>query len=155
MKFLYDVVTKHHKKMMMWGDIALQYKEIPEMLPRDIIYLTWEYSDQQSYARWIQPFADRKLEFMVCPGILNSYRLFPDMVMAKGNIAGFLAAGKQQGATGAFTTIWMMAVPIFSRPTGMGYMQLLKRAGISTPSRMVLLTTGMRSMLTERATGVM
>ncbi|AXY74237.1 glycoside hydrolase [Paraflavitalea soli] len=106
MKFLYDVVTKHHKKMMMWGDIALQYKEIPDMLPRDIIYLTWEYSDQPSYARWIQPFADRKLEFMVCPGILNSYRLFPDMVMAKGNIAGFLAAGKQQGATGAFTTIW-------------------------------------------------
>ncbi len=106
MKFLYDVVTKHHKKMMMWGDIALQYKEIPDMLPRDIIYLTWEYSDQQSYARWIQPFADRKLEFMVCPGILNSYRLFPDMVMAKANIAGFLAAGKQQGATGAFTTIW-------------------------------------------------
>lgn len=106
LKFLYDVVTKHHKKMMMWGDIALQYKEIPDMLPRDIIYLTWEYSDQPSYARWIQPFADRKLEFMVCPGILNSYRLFPDMVMAKGNIAGFLAAGKQQGATGAFTTIW-------------------------------------------------
>lgn len=106
MKFLYDVVTKHHKKMMMWGDIALQYKEIPDMLPRDIIYLTWEYSDQQSYARWMQPFADRKLEFMVCPGILNSYRLFPDMVMAKGNIAGFLAAGKRQGATGAFTTIW-------------------------------------------------
>lgn len=106
MKFLYDVVTKHHKKMMMWGDIALQYKEIPDLLPRDIIYLTWEYGDQQSYARWIQPFADRKLEFMVCPGILNSYRLFPDMVMAKANIAGFLAAGKQQGATGAFTTIW-------------------------------------------------
>ncbi|WP_315824202.1 family 20 glycosylhydrolase [Paraflavitalea speifideaquila] len=54
-RFLYDVAKKHHKKMMIWGDIALQYKDIPDMLPRDIIYLTWEYSDQQSYARWIQP----------------------------------------------------------------------------------------------------
>lgn len=104
--FLYDVVRRHGKKMMMWGDIALQHPEIPDMLPRDIVYLTWEYGDQESYDRWIRPFEERGLEFMVCPGILNSYRMLPDMVMARDNIRGFLEMGKRHGATGAFTTIW-------------------------------------------------
>ncbi|GAA4432023.1 hypothetical protein GCM10023091_03520 [Ravibacter arvi] len=106
LKFLHDVVTRHGKKMMVWGDIVIQHETVADMLPRDIVYLTWEYGDQKSYDQWIRPFASRGLEYMVCPGVLNSYRMFPDMVMAKGNIKGFLEAGRKQGATGAFTTLW-------------------------------------------------
>lgn len=106
LNFLYGVLKKHNKKMMLWGDVAMQHDKIPEMLPKDVVYLTWEYGDAKSYDHWIKPFASRGLEFMVCPGVLNSYRMFPDMVMAKGNIKGFLEAGKSQGATGAFTTLW-------------------------------------------------
>jgi hexosaminidase len=106
LKFLYDVVTRHNKKMMMWGDVALEHEEVLDMLPRDIIYLTWEYGDKPSYDQWILPFKKRGLQFMVCPGILNSYRMFPDMVMAKANIKGFINdAGKHQ-AKGVITTIW-------------------------------------------------
>ena len=106
LKFLYDIVKSHGKRMMMWGDVALQHEEILDMLPKDVIYLTWEYGDKKSFDPWIQPFVKRNLEFMVCPGILNSYRLFPDMAMAKANINGFLEQGKKNGSTGAFTTIW-------------------------------------------------
>ncbi|GAB3982388.1 hypothetical protein GCM10028806_53960 [Spirosoma terrae] len=106
LNFLYGVLKKHNKKMMMWGDVALQHETIMDMLPKDVIYLTWEYGDAKNYDRWIRPFASRGLEFMVCPGILNSYRMFPDMVMAKANIKGFVEAGKAQGATGVFTTLW-------------------------------------------------
>jgi hexosaminidase len=106
LKFLYDIVKSHGKRMMMWGDVALQHEEILDMLPKDVIYLTWEYGDKKSFDPWIQPFVKRNLEFMVCPGILNSYRMFPDMAMAKANIKGFLEQGKQNGSTGAFTTIW-------------------------------------------------
>ncbi|RYG46810.1 MAG: glycoside hydrolase, partial [Chitinophagaceae bacterium] len=106
LKFLYDVVKSHGKRMMMWGDVALQHEEILDILPKDVIYLTWEYGDKKSFDPWIQPFVKRGLEFMVCPGILNSYRMFPDMAMAKANIKGFLEQGKQHGSTGAFTTIW-------------------------------------------------
>ncbi|GAB4045990.1 family 20 glycosylhydrolase [Spirosoma litoris] len=105
-RFLYDVLKKQHKQLMMWGDIALQHEEILDLLPKDIIYLTWEYGDQKSYDTWIQPFVKRGLKFIVCPGIVNSNRLFPDMVMAKGNISGFLKAGKQAGTPGVLTTIW-------------------------------------------------
>lgn len=106
LKFLYDIVKSHGKRMMMWGDIALQHEEVLDMLPKDVIYLTWEYGDKQSFDPWIKPFVKRGLEFMVCPGILNSYRMFPDMAMARANIKGFLEQGKQNGSTGAFTTIW-------------------------------------------------
>lgn len=106
LKFLYDIVKSHGKRMMMWGDIALQHEEVLDMLPKDVIYLTWEYGDKQSFDPWIKPFVKRGLEFMVCPGILNSYRMFPDMAMAKANIKGFLEQGKLNGSTGAFTTIW-------------------------------------------------
>ncbi|MGN6292660.1 MAG: beta-N-acetylhexosaminidase [Chitinophagaceae bacterium] len=106
LKFLYDVVKSHGKRMMMWGDIALQHEEVLDMLPKDVIYLTWEYGDKKGFDPWIKPFKERGLEFMVCPGILNSYRMFPDMAMAKANIKGFLEQGKLNGSTGAFTTIW-------------------------------------------------
>ncbi|MBS1563981.1 MAG: family 20 glycosylhydrolase [Bacteroidetes bacterium] len=105
-RFLYDVVKQHNKRMMMWGDIALSHEEILDMLPRDIVYLTWEYGSQPSFDHWIAPFRRRGLEYMVCPGILNSYRLLPDMAMATANIDGFLEEGKEKGASGVVTTVW-------------------------------------------------
>ncbi len=106
LRFLYDVVKRHNKKLMMWGDVALEHEEVLDLLPKDIIYLTWEYGDKKSYDQWIMPFKKRGLPFMVCPGILNSYRMFPDMAMAKANIRGFTEAGLKHGAKGVITTIW-------------------------------------------------
>ncbi|SDJ83556.1 Glycosyl hydrolase family 20, catalytic domain [Pedobacter sp. ok626] len=106
LKFLYDVVKKNGKKLMMWGDIALQHEEILDMLPNDIVYMTWEYGDPKSYSKWIDPFVKRNLQFMVCPGILNTNRLFPDLAIAKANIKGFINEGYEKGAIGACTTIW-------------------------------------------------
>lgn len=106
LKFLYDVVKKNGKQLMMWGDIALQHEEILDMLPKDIIYMTWEYGDPESYNKWIDPFVKRNLQFMVCPGILNTNRLFPDLAIAKANINGFINEGYEKGTIGAYTTIW-------------------------------------------------
>ncbi|WP_166334452.1 family 20 glycosylhydrolase [Sphingobacterium chungjuense] len=105
-RFLYDVVKSHGKQLMIWGDIVLEHEEILDMLPKDIIYMTWEYSNHDSYDKWIKPFASRGLPYMVCPGVLNSLRLFPDVATAIANIDGFTAAGHQAGARGVFTTIW-------------------------------------------------
>ncbi|WPV65201.1 glycoside hydrolase family 20 zincin-like fold domain-containing protein [Chitinophaga sp. LS1] len=106
LQLLYDVVKQHGKKMMMWGDMALKHTEILDLLPRDIMYLSWEYGDQANFDQWIKPFARRGLQYMVCPGIVNSYRMFPDMIMAKKNIGGFIKQGRESGAAGVFTTVW-------------------------------------------------
>ncbi|MBE9598048.1 family 20 glycosylhydrolase [Pedobacter sp. MC2016-24] len=106
LKFLYEVLKKNGKQLMMWGDIALQHEEILDLLPKDITYMTWEYGDPATYDKWIDPFVKRQLQFMVCPGILNTNRLFPDLAIAKANINGFIHAGYEKGTIGAYTTIW-------------------------------------------------
>ncbi|CAN5778010.1 hypothetical protein BH11BAC3_BH11BAC3_36390 [soil metagenome] len=106
LKFLYEIIKRHGKTMMMTGDFPIDHVEVLDMLPKDIIYLTWEYGNQASYEKWIKPFASRDLHYMVSPGILNTYRMFPDMVMAKNNIIGFTQAGAKQNAEGVVTMIW-------------------------------------------------
>jgi hexosaminidase len=106
LRFLYTILKRHNKKMMMWGDVALEHEEVLDMLPKDVVYLTWEYGDKKGYDQWILPFKKRGLTYMVCPGILNSYRMFPDMVMAKANIRGFVNDAEKQKASGVITTIW-------------------------------------------------
>jgi hypothetical protein len=104
--FLYDVVKAHGKKLMIAGDFVIDHEEVLDMLPKDVIYMTWEYGGQKNFAKWIEPFQKRGLDFMVCPGILNSYRLIPDMAMATANIDGFVEEGKQAGSSGVVTTVW-------------------------------------------------
>ncbi|ANE51482.1 glycoside hydrolase family 20 zincin-like fold domain-containing protein [Flavisolibacter tropicus] len=106
LKFLYDIVKRHNKQMIMWGDVALQHEEVLDMLPKDVIYGTWEYSENKSYDKLILPFKKRGLQFMVCPGILNSYRMFPDMTMASSNIRYFVNDAAKHGAAGVITTVW-------------------------------------------------
>lgn len=106
LKFLDQVIRSHGKKMMMWGDFLLEHPETFDLLPPGITYLTWEYGDQPSYDHWIKPFAARHLPYLVCPGILNTYRLFPDLAMAKANIEGFARQGLRDGAQGILTTVW-------------------------------------------------
>ena len=105
-RFLHDVISRKKKQVMMWGDIALRYDSILDLLPRDIIYLTWEYGARTDYSRWIEPFRKRGLPFMVCPGILNSNRMIPDYPVTRQNIREFIRCGKEAGALGAFTTVW-------------------------------------------------
>lgn len=104
--FLHGILEKKQKRMMLWGDIALQHEEILDMIPKDIMFLSWEYGSQESYDPWMKPFSNRKLDFMVCPGILNANRMFPDLTMARANIEAFSKAGFSSGAKGVFTTVW-------------------------------------------------
>lgn len=104
--FLNSIVQEHNKQLMVWGDIAIQHEEILDQLPKDIVWLTWEYGIPDSFDKWILPFKKRGLPFMVCPGVLNSNRLFPDHEMAVNNIARFTKAGHSAGALGVFTTVW-------------------------------------------------
>lgn len=121
--FLHGILKEKNRKMMMAGDIILKHEEILDMIPKDVIFLTWEYGAKNDFSPWIKPFFDRKLDFMVTPGILNSNRLFPDMTMARTNINEFSKAGFKTGAKGVFTTIWDDGgIHLFSNDwSGVGY----------------------------------
>lgn len=103
-RFLYQILKKKGKKTMMWGDIVMKYPETIQTLPADIVYLTWNY-DGTDYSPWIQPFKSQKRKFIVCPGVVNSNRILPDLNMTNENMK-FIRDGFQEGALGTMLTSW-------------------------------------------------
>lgn len=106
MNQLYAILKDNGKRMMMWGDIVLQYPEVLDILPKDIVMMTWEYSDYDSYSKWIDPFVEKGFDFIVCPGVLNSLRTSPNYKMAIPNLRKFIRQGIEKGAMGVLNTVW-------------------------------------------------
>lgn len=106
MNQLSNILKKNNKRMMMWGDIVLQHPDIIPLLPYDAVMMTWEYSDYESFAKWIDPFVKNGFDYMVCTGVLNSLRLFPDYGQALPNIRNFTREGAQKGTMGMLNTVW-------------------------------------------------
>lgn len=105
-KRLHEIVTGLGKKVLMWGDIALENPEILEMLPKDIIPITWGYDIMDDYAPRFTPFIENDFELLVSTGVLNSSSIMPDFNVARGNIGGFMAETIKQGAWGMMNTVW-------------------------------------------------
>ena len=68
--------------MMMWADMILKYPRTLELLPRDIVLLTWNYDARNDFDDWIRPLQGRRL--LVCPGVHSSGRMVPEMRAAEG-----------------------------------------------------------------------
>src|SRR5947208_12932113 len=58
------------------------------------------------FDRQIKPFRDAGLDVMVCPGVNNWNRIFPNLDLAIPNIRVFTRDGQKLGAIGQFNTTW-------------------------------------------------
>lgn len=105
-KRLHKIVTGLGKKMLMWGDIVLENPEILDMLPKDIIQVTWGYDIMDDYSHRITPFMEKDFKLLVSTAVLNSSSVMPDFNVARGNIGGFMAETVKQGAWGMLNTVW-------------------------------------------------
>ena len=103
---LNEEVKRHGKRMMIWGDIVLEYPEILEILPDDIIMGAWHYSAFDSFDEYILPYKNAGFEFMFSCGILNSNRMMPDYNMTFTNIRNFVRDGASYGTLGMLNTVW-------------------------------------------------
>lgn len=103
-------LTEHllarQKRPMIWGDMLLAHPEAFDYLPKATTLLTWEYGALTDFSDWIDPIKERGFDFWVCPGIVNSNRIMPDMGTAFTNLQNFIQAGQEKGAEGVMTTIW-------------------------------------------------
>lgn len=102
-RFLHDILRRHGKTMMMWADMVLKYPKTLDMLPKDIVLLTWNYDARDDFSGWIRPLQGHRL--LVCPGVHSSGRMVPEMRAAEGN-RRFIAQGYEEGAEGALLTSW-------------------------------------------------
>jgi hexosaminidase len=96
-----------HRRLLFWGDVAMNSPELVPRLPRDMIAVAWHYEPEpQGFARWLDPYTHAGMETWVAPGVNNWNRVYPDFGTALANIQGFAAAGQSAGSTGLLNTVW-------------------------------------------------
>lgn len=102
-----DILLKpYHKRIMMWGDIAVHNQSIIDRLPKDMIIVSWDYGPMESMDEKIMPFVKSGFQFIVAPGVSCWGRIYPDISRATINIYSYLRDGYKHNALGFINTTW-------------------------------------------------
>lgn len=102
---LYDMVRKHGKKVMMWGDILMKFPELLDRLPRDIVLLNWEYSASVTDTQSVL-FGSKPNAYYNCPGVAGWSRFINNLDSGSKNIRSMVDFGKRNNANGILNTDW-------------------------------------------------
>lgn len=100
------LIKPYGKRLMMWGDIAVNNKDIIAKLPKDLIILSWGYHAAESFDDAINPFVQTGFSFMVAPGVGCWGELWPAIGNAAVNISNYTRDGAKLGAMGMMNTAW-------------------------------------------------
>ena len=104
---IHQALAPLHRRLLFWGDMAMNSPDLVPRLPHDMIAVAWEYGPQpQGFQRWLDPYTRAGMETWVSPGVNNWNRVWPDFDMALRNIQGFVADGQRAGSTGMLNTVW-------------------------------------------------
>ncbi len=101
-----DLLKPYNRRLMFWGDIALNHPELIGNIPKDLIVMNWDYAQRDDFSSRIKPFKDAGLEQFVCPGVQNWNQIFPNLQAAQKNIVNFVRDGQAAGAMGMMNTSW-------------------------------------------------
>ena len=101
-----DLLKPYNRKLIFWGDIALNHPDLIGNIPKDLIVANWDYAPRESYKDRIDPFKNAGLQQLVCPGVWGWNQIFPNVDNASKNIINFVRDGQAAGATGMLNTTW-------------------------------------------------
>ena len=101
-----DVLKPYNRKLMFWGDIALNHPDLIGNIPKEMIVANWDYGPKDDYMNRINPFKNAGLEQLVCPGVWGWNQIFPNVVASSKNIINFVRDGQSVGALGMLNTTW-------------------------------------------------
>lgn len=101
-----SLLKPYGKRIMMWGDIAVNNPGIISRLPKDLVILSWGYHAAESFDDAILPFKQTGFDFMVAPGVSCWNELWPSLSNAVINIANYTRDGHNLGALGMMNTAW-------------------------------------------------
>lgn len=118
--FLHDLLARHGKQMMIWGDMLLHHPEIAADLPRDIIIVDWDYGSMVNRRREApQLLRDMGFPVIVAPAAARSAEVaFPPLMQMAENVPQFIRQAHELKLMGEMTTLWEMysTNPIVSWP---------------------------------------
>lgn len=103
---IHTALVPNHKRLLFWGDIAVNSPDLVATLPKDMIAVPWRYDAEPDFTPLILPFAKAGLETWVAPGVNNWNRLYPNNNEALGNIRAFVRDGQKLGSKGMLNTVW-------------------------------------------------
>lgn len=101
-----QILEPYHKRVIFWGDIAGDYPEQLNILPKSMIGMPWSYDAEESFDKMIEPFHRAGLDVMVAPGANNWEDIWPNLDVAYVNIRNFVRDGQKYGALGVLNTTW-------------------------------------------------
>jgi hexosaminidase len=103
---VHDILQPYQKQLLFWGDIAVKYPQLLNILPKDMIAVPWEYSARAEFESLVKPFHDAGLRTMVAPGASNWKVIWPDFETAYVNIRNFVRDGQKYDSIGVLNTTW-------------------------------------------------
>ena len=106
LKRVAEIMKPYNKRLMFWGDVAMHYPELLQILPKDVIAVAWSYGPAQSFDNMLKPYKDAGLDLFVSPGANNWNRIFPNLDAAFINVKNFVRDGQKYGALGMLNTTW-------------------------------------------------
>ncbi len=111
MQKIVDALAPLHRKLLFWGDIAMNSPDLVKAMPQSFkdatVAVAWEYNPQpRGFDRYLTPFTNAGFETWVAPGVNNWSRVYPNFGMGLANIQGFVRDGQRLGSNGELNTIW-------------------------------------------------
>lgn len=106
LKRVRELLLPYKRRLMFWGDIALNHPDLLPSVPRDMIAMNWDYSAKPSFEARIGLFKKAGLEQFVCPGVQSWNQIFPNNDIASVNIVNFIRDGQRANVLGVMNTQW-------------------------------------------------
>jgi hexosaminidase len=106
LKRVRELLRPYNRRLMFWGDIALNHPDLLPGVPHDMIAMNWDYAPRQTYEARIALFKKAGLEQFVCPGVSSWNQIFPNADAASVNITNFVRDGQKAGVLGVMNTEW-------------------------------------------------
>ena len=101
-----DLLKPYNRRLMFWGDIALNHPDLIGKIPKEMIVMNWDYAPKDDFTARIEPFKDAGLDQFVCPGVGGWNQIFPNVDASSKNIVNFVRDGQQAGVLGMMNTTW-------------------------------------------------
>ncbi|MCQ2318475.1 MAG: family 20 glycosylhydrolase [Bacteroidales bacterium] len=103
---VYDILKKHGKTILMWGDIIAKNPSMIDKLPEDMQFVVWSYGASDSFTEMLRPFQESGHTFWAATGANCWSTVFPDIQTYMKNIANFARDAYVSGAKGLMNTAW-------------------------------------------------
>ncbi|MBI4427532.1 MAG: beta-N-acetylhexosaminidase, partial [Ignavibacteriales bacterium] len=104
-KRLFDIVKKHKKKALMYGDIILTHPEILTKIPKEVVFVDWQYHVADVYGS-PSVFENAGFRYVISPAVWNFTGPFPNYINTFVNIQNLNKEGYLNGSLGILTSNW-------------------------------------------------